>query len=75
MSAYPIRARCRRCRKEVDFPDPSSKAVSYMNWKELVLSRRDEDAEQCRLLWNSQPRRVIASFFACTCGGPLDVVD
>lgn len=75
MSADPIGARCRRCRKEVEFPNPDSKAVSEMKWRELVLTRKDEDAEYCRLLWRTQPRRVVSEFFACSCGGPLQVID
>lgn len=71
----PIRARCRRCKRAAEFPHPSSKAVSEMKWAELVLTRNPDDAEYCRLLWNSQPARVVAEFFACRCGGPLEVLE
>lgn len=73
MTERTIRARCRRCRTDVEFPHPTSNAVSKMNWKELVLTRKDADAEYCRMMWNTRPEQVI-ELFACRCGGPLEVL-
>lgn len=75
VSYDPIRARCRRCRKESEFPHPNSKAVSEMKWAELVVTRTRENIEFARHFYQAQPRRVIAELLACSCGGPLQVIE
>lgn len=44
-----------------------------MKWLELVFTRKEEDAEYARRLYQTQPVRVIEAMFGCKCGGPLAV--
>lgn len=69
----PLRARCRRCKKQVEFPHPSSKAISGMDWPKLVLRRTRQDAEYAHVQYQTQPKRVVEELFACTCGGPYEI--
>jgi hypothetical protein len=70
-----IKAICRRCKKESEFPLPETKDASELNFSELVFTRRELDIQGAELLYRTTPRVVIAEMFACSCGGPYQVIN